>query len=472
MNKLIYQDFAPKAAENAVMSPESGEFSYTVSLIDDSSPVNFASFEDVGINLLDDSLCFASETDNVGFVSAQTSSNNQSFFNDGIRLVFTFEKLYSGPGITLHFHQNYCSKVKIKFFNDSQVVFEGDFSPDSLDYFCEAPAELFNKVVIIFSETETSYQFVKLKGLDFGKTQEIVSFFGSVNIFEEIKIDCSDLPYDTCDFEALIPEEITPQVGQSFYVYHGSECFGKFTAEKISEDTDRRFVFEASDDKAVLKNSPFPDVSKGTYTVNDILSLIYENSDITIDDNGYGNLTLSGFIKSTGDSRYAAEMLSMGSGLFVSSARSKKLQLLKFRDRTGEIITADRILGRAQYIKNAPYTNIKLYEYRGNDFNEGTPTIRVSENKNITANISTNELKLDKFSLFHNAYERLQEIASLGYERNEIRAEIILKDDRIGDIVQIDTPHGIKTGIITSLDINIQGSEITASVVLIETEVK
>jgi DNA-directed RNA polymerase beta subunit len=85
-------------------------------------------------------------------------------------------------------------------------------------------------------------------------------------------------------------------------------------------------------------------------------------------------------------------------------------------------------------------------------------------------NIAIKELKLDKYSLFSDAETRLSEIVAIGFERNEIEAEIILQDEQIGDVISIETPEGIKTGIIKSLDICIQGSEVTAKATLIEKE--
>ncbi len=472
MNKIVYHNFAPKAAENAVFSPESDSFDYTVSLIEESEPINFASFENIGIDMLDDSLCFAEDSDNVGFVSSETSISNGSLPNGGVRMIFTFDKKYSGPGITLHFHQNYCTKVKVEFYSDSNLLFDNLFMPETLDFYCEAPTALYNKVILTFIATETPYQFVKLKSLDFGKIEKIDTFFGAINIFEEVKTNCSDLPCDTCDFEAIVPKNITPQVGQYFFVNHGEKCFGKFTTDKLAEDIGRRFTFEASCDKNVLGNSPFPTLPRDTYTVDNILENIYKNSDISIDNGGFGNTELTGFIKSDSNSRYAAAMISMGSGLFISSARNKKLRLFKARDRGNYTIPADRILGRAEYIKKAPYTSINIYEHSGSDFDNDSATVHTAINENITANIAVNELNLDKYSLFSDPSARLGEIKSLGFERNEIRAEIILDDEQVGDILYIETPHGIKKGIIESLDISLHGSEITANAVLIETEEK
>ena len=267
----------------------------------------------------------------------------------------------------------------------------------------------------------------------------------------------------------MVPEEITPQVGQSFRVYHGSEIFGKFTTESITPNDNRRFIFEAGDDKNILSNISFSALSAGPKTVAALLDNIYQNSGISIDSGEFDNTVLNGFIQSK-NCRYAAAMISMGGGFFISSARNDKLRLFKVRDRKSDIIYADRILGKAKTKNVAPYTSIVLYVH-GSDFDNKTATVLTASNKEVMGNIAIKELKLDKYSLFSNAETRLSEIVAIGFERNEIEAEIILQDEQIGDVISIETPEGVKTGIIKSLDICIQGAEVTAKAILIETEV-
>ncbi len=472
MNKIVYNNFAPKAAENAALSvSESSAFQCVSDLADDADTINYATFENRGINLLDVSLSLADESDFKGFVSKDVSDSKKLFSNGGAVILFNLiNGYYSGPGITLHFHQHFCTNINIKFFRDSDQIFSGDFQPYTLDFFCEAPVEKYNKIIITFISSETPYQFVKLRGLDFGNILDITEFFGAINIFEELEPDCSDLPFDTCDFEAIVPDNVSPQVGQSFYVFHGSQCFGKFTADKINEDTDRRFVFEANDDKYILSKSPFPAFENKTYTVGQIVNEIYANSDISIDCADYADIQLKGFIESK-NCRYTAAMLSMGGGFFISSARNKKLRLFKLHNRKNEIISANRILGKAEYIRNAPYTSIVLFNHKESDFNNDTAEKYSVTDENIQANIAANVLSLEKYSLFSDPNTRLNEIASIGFSRNEIHAQIILGDEKIGDVLSVETHYGLKTGILKSLDISINGSEITAKAVFVETEV-
>lgn len=466
MNKIVYHNFAPKAAENAVFSSESSEFDYTAKLTEDKELVNFASFENIGINLLDETLCFAEGSDNVGFVSAQVSSNLKTYKNGGIKLIFDFNGYYTGPGITFHFGQNICPKLSVEFFRDEESLISKTVNISSHDYYVPIAAEQFNKLVITFFESEIPEQFVKLKGIDLGDVAEITEFFGAINIFEEISPDCSDLPFDTCDFKARVPEKITPQVGQNIFVYHGDKSFGKFTVAELVDEENRRFEFKTNCDKSTLGDCYFPSLSQSDYSVEYLAQKIKENSDVSIDCAGFEEIRLSGFVKADSHCRFAAAMMSMGGGFYISSARNTKLKLFEPRDRRENIITSDRILDKAKYQKNAPYTRLELLDPSGN-------ALWSVNNTNVTGNISTKVLKYDKFSLFKDSdpKTRLEEIARLiGFERNEIKAEIVLDDERLGDIVRIETPYGIKTGIIKSLDITLQGSEKTANIVIIEVD--
>ena len=470
MNKVIYKNFAPRAAENASVTNEDNAFQHTEKFSDERTPVNFASFESLGINLLDPDLCFATESDFSGFISSKISGNDKSFPGGGIKLVISLSGGYfSGPGITLHFYRHICPDISVAVYSGENELFSGEFHPDSLDYFCDAPAEKYNKIIITFITAEIPYQFVKLSGIDFGNTFEITEFFGAINIFEELEPDCTDLPFDTCDFEGTVPSGITPQVGQSFYVYAKSKPFGKFTIERLTEVVDNRYIFESHDDKAILGNNPFPALARGTRTVDELLDMIFEISDISINSEDFGSVLLTGFIQQK-NCRYTAAMMSMGGGFFISSARRTKLHLFKARNRKNAVIPADRILGKAEYIKKAPYTSISLYVHGESKFDNETAVKHTAVDTEIMANVASNELTLDKYSLFSDPETRLNEIAAIGFERNEIEAEIILDDEEIGDILSIETEQGLKTGILKSLDIRIQGSEVTARAVFTETE--
>lgn len=465
-NKIIYNDFAALAAENAT-APAAGSSDYQSGgrLLNDDyrSPLNFASFEGQGINLLDPSLAFAEEEDNLGYVSEAISTGGKAV---NVQLVIDLaDGGYSAPGITFYFHQNFCSEIFVEWRKDNLTVDSATAYPNALTFYFEHKVEDFNRVVLTFKQTSTAFQFVKLAGIDLGRKREITKFFGAISVFNEIAPDCSDLPGSTCDFEALLTEDFTPQSEQEIFLYSDDKPFGKFIVENATPNGNGRYSFECSDEIMRLDGSEFPELPQGTRTVSGLINKIKEASNIEIDVAQFGNMSLTGFIEKEKSPRLAAAMLSFGAGGILIS-KDKKLTLCKPRNRRKKVIGSNQIIGFATYKQKSPYTAIALQTFSG-DFNS-VSSEKVSVNPSRKASDSNGAKLYDKYSLMSNADSRFNELLEMGFHWNEIEADIILKDEKVGDILRIETPfNGIKTGIIKSMDISLSTAA-TAHIVIIE----
>ena len=466
-HKIIYNDFAPLAADNATV-PADGSSAYQSGgeLLneDKRDTLNYASFEGRGINLADGSMSFAESEDNLGFVSSAISGANRRFSN-AVRLVISLSGgVYPAPGITFHFWQNYCTKVSIKWLNNSELLSEKTFYPTSLDFYGENAVNRFNKVIIDFEETETAFQFVKLSGIDLGRTVEITKFFGAIHVYKEISPDCSDLPGSTCEFEARA-EGFSPQEAQELYLYTDGELIGKFSVDTVESSGQNRFNFECSNDVMRLDGAPFSALSQGNYTAAQIAAKIKEASNITVDTGDFSETAVSGFIESGKKARLALAMLSFATGCFVASD-GKLLKLLKPRNRRNKLIGSNRIFGEAKYKPSAPFSALTMTTYSGN-FDTVKSNHKYS-NPAKRANSSVGKKEYDKYSLIGNTENRFEEIKESGFYRNEVTATIIPTDERVGDIISIETPYnGIITGIVKSMDITLP-TAITAEITLIE----
>lgn len=457
MKKVIYNDFAPLAAVNGTV-PAQGSSAYQrggdLLNEDKRDIINYASLEGRGIDLNDYSLALADSADNTGYISAVVSTKAAQLTNS--RLVIDLgDKSYSAPGITLHFYKHVCKKVKITWYSGSNKLgSELTFEPATLDFFCGNPLSGFNRIVIDFLETQTSQQLVKLTGIDIGQTHVITEFYGGVNIVDEITVDCADLPGGECKFEAKITD-FAPQQKQNFTVNFNDRCLGKYTVDKLTLKGVDKYEIEASNDVMQLGNTTTPALSQGSRTVANISAAIETASKISIDYGTLGETSLTGFIEQGKTARYAAAMLSFALGKHIIGMDGKKLKLVGFRDN-GTIISGNRIFDLATYEQGDRYTAISLSTFSGS-FNS-TPTVLTAENPNVKSNDSTNVLTYDKFSLVSNASERFAELCAFGYSRNKVKAKIIVNDERIGDIVKIETPYnGLVRGVITLMDINIFG---------------
>ncbi|MBR2867866.1 MAG: hypothetical protein IKB88_02210 [Clostridia bacterium] len=465
-NKIIYNDFAALAAEKSTVPAESSsDYQDGGNLLDNDyrSPLNYASFEGQGINLLDPSLVLAEEGDNLGFISEEISNGGKS---TNVQLVIDLaDGYYSAPGITLYFHQNHCSEIFIEWQKDNSPVDSATTYPSSLSFYFEHKVEEFNKVILTFKKTETPFQFVKLAGIDLGRTRDITSFFGAISVFNEVYPDCSDLPGATCDFEALLTEDFTPQSEQEIFLYSDDELFGKFIVENATPNGNGRYFFECSDEIMKLEGSEFPELSQGSYTVSEIAEEIKKASNIEIDVARFGAMSLTGFIEKEKSSRLAATMLSFGAGVYIINEK-KKLTLCKPRNRRNKVINSNQIIGFATYKQKSPCAAVDLQTFSG-DF-KTISSEKISRNPSKKASDSNTTKFYNKYSLISNVDSRFNELLEMGYHWNEIEADIILKDEKVGDILRIETPfNGVKTGIIKSMDCALS-TEATAHIVIIE----
>jgi hypothetical protein len=470
MNKIIINDFAPLADKYATLPAEgSTEFQNAGKLLDETARkiVNYASLEGKGINLLDSSLVFADENDNIGYISSECS-DNLGEFNSASKIVIELsEGLYSAPGITLHFWQHFCRDVTVQWYRDSEMISSKKFFPDSLDFFGENAVENFNRIVILLNQTEIPYQFIKLAGIDLGRTREITDLISNIEIFTEINPDCADVPGSTCDFVACI-SEFKPQDMQELYVYGGKEekLFGKYIIDRVPSVGRNIYSFECSDEIMKMNSPVYPQKPQSTYKISELNAEIKSASNVNIECETFNDTEVVGFVEKDKSVRLAAAMMSFSLGCFLTGFNSKYLRMIKPKNRRDKIISSDQILGKAEYLIKAPYTEIIMNQYSG-QFDDAVDSRRISlGNKKATESI--NPLAFDKYSLMTDIDKMMNRAVEAGFRRNEITARILYDDESLGDICAIETPYdGIKTGIITAMNIS-AGHRITATIKMIE----
>ncbi len=473
MNKIIVNDFAPLADKNATVPAEgSSPYQSAGDLLNSNARelVNYASFTGQGIDLLDSELVFAESNDNIGYIS-EVCSNASKTFDPSVDIVINLaEGLYSAPGITFHFWQNFCTEVTVKWYKVSEItelISSEVFYPNELDFYGDKHVEGFNRVVLSFAKTEIANQFVKLAGIDLGKIRVITDIISNIEIFTEIDPNCSDIPGATCDFVAEITD-FKPQDMQELYVYGGKneKLFGKFIVNRAPSVGKNRYSFECSDEIMKMHTPVFPQKEQSTYSVEQLNTEIKESSNVDIDCEKYNETKLTGFIEKDKSARLAAAMMSFALGCFLSGFGSKTLRFMKPLNRRNKVISSSQILGRAEFTQTTAYTEIILNQYES-EFNEPTDS-RSLKNSGRRATDTNNPLIFEKYSLVSDIDTMFERIIEAGFHRNEITARIIYKDEALGDICMIETPYdGIKTGIIKNMAISI-GNRITATIKIIE----
>ena len=459
MNKIIYNNFAALADKNSTV-PADGSSAYQnggdLLNYNARNVVNYATLESRGIDLTDESLVFADSSDNLGYIS--TTISNLQRVTDVKLIISMTSGYYSAPGITFHFWQNIASAVSIVWLKDGQTVAEATAEPNALDFYFAKSVESFNEIQLTFTKTEINNQFIKLAGIDIGESLKITKFIGKIHVFQEIAPDCADLPANTCEFTAII-DDFEPQEMQEMFVYSDERCFGKFSAEKITNQGRNRYLFRCNDDVLALDKISAPSISDGT-KAKEAVQKIANATEIGIDGTDLPDEALRGSVATDVTARNALCMVAFATGRIVKN--DGILKLCKIRNRKDKLISSDRIIGKASYQTNAPYFKV-VYS---NTFGYGSFEI-----KNNDAKASNLSVKVyDQYTMMSENYNRMVFLlTNRGFRFNEITASVILEDEEVGDVISIETPfNGIKTGIIQSMDVTISEKVKIAELKIIE----
>ncbi len=106
-------------------------------LISDKHPVNYISMDGNGINLKDDSLRFYREGDYVGYISSDVSDSDCNIVSSFEFYKGTTDPYWS-KGITINFFQDYCTKILVYSYANGYLVDDHYEYPNSLTHHIEA----------------------------------------------------------------------------------------------------------------------------------------------------------------------------------------------------------------------------------------------------------------------------------------------------------------------------------------------
>lgn len=463
MNRVVFNNYMPNAAQECI-APAAGSSPYMLpgTLLQEEPPevINFASLEGRGIDLNDPSIELADAGEVNCYVSSVVSGST-GVFAAPVKVVISVKDGYGfAPGLTFHFFRNYCSKLKITAYNGAEVTASGEFAPRQLDFFCKIDIQKFTRIEIELKSTEAPYQLAKLRGINLGKQEKITNFYGDIEIFNEIAVDCNDLPGSTCDFQAEFGE-LNPTEGQRLTVEHNSEGYGAFSIDALTNLGGGIYAVEAIDDDYRLEDIPLEQAVSGSLTVSEFISLLKSAGIIAESGDIDGSTTMTGTVEADGKTtlRQLAAMVTFATGANLTGAGAEHLRLKKSTE-TGKVIGASQILGKSKLTQRAPYSQIVV--------TVGAATATVTNTARRSGQAAA-VLTFDKSKLIKDLQATAAEIAARGWQRNEITAKIIASGEKVGDIVKIDVDkQGLKRGVIKSAAYHLRRSSVTADIVIIE----
>lgn len=525
--KIVYDDIALGASEDSTAAADDKEYYVDLQNLKD------------GIEFPDYALCLPryakmdgsysnvpEELTDMGYVS-DSISDDKGVFSDPPCLVFTFTQNYSSVGITLRFNDysgDYCSKVRIRWYRNEELIAEEIYTPNSADYFCYGVVDYYNRVEIYFLETSKPCRNVFLTRIIWGlirvfKDDEIED----INCLMELNPISEEVSINTMDYTLRSKSEYAFefQKRQKQTLYFDETILGIFYLKDGKQLGAKRYTVETQDIVGVLDNNSFMGGIYQEALTSDVLDSIMqgENVDYFLDD-AFADTKISGYLSIT-SKRNALQQLAFAIGALVDTSYDRKLYLYpQQKDVSGEFTERDIRLGltvnhtdivsgvrlyvhtysegtevselykglldgttRLEF--SEPYHSLSITNgvidecgvnyacitgsgeevvLSGTKYNHSTQCI-VKENPKITQNKNIAEVKEATLVTAGNAQDVLNRVYDYYAGNETISFKAAIEDQELGNCVRVSTGFkGVMTGNITKLDFKFSRRKITAEV--------
>jgi len=346
--KLIYKDIAPGAKDNISQITPSEFNSYIADVnllkVENNPRVNYASLEENQWRL-DGSFKGIPADCEIAFWSTQISGDEASYgrylFENPIKITREFANKHTSLGVSFIFaHDSFCNWLNVIWYNDTEIVANVDFYPDSNDYYCKQDIALFNKVEITFYSMNMPNRFLKAYAIDDGvnRTYDSDNLY-KVSVLEDMSLISEELPKDTLTVSLCRTDdtELIFQKKQPVYVYLDEKLRGTYFidgSERTSRDV---YDVTAQDYIGVLDMATFYGGIYFDELAGNIIDSIFQGENIkyTVDE-VTRNTKLSGFLPIC-TKREALAQVIFACCSVCETARSDKVNIFKLSNNTCEI---------------------------------------------------------------------------------------------------------------------------------------
>ena len=110
---------------------------------------------------------FDDSPDNVSYFS-DTMSDEDGNFSVNPTLIIDFTATHSSVGLTFRFVETYPSKINVKWYQDSALLYNGTYNVTELEQIIIQPIQNYNHIEVTFLKTAIPYRYIKLCFLRFG----------------------------------------------------------------------------------------------------------------------------------------------------------------------------------------------------------------------------------------------------------------------------------------------------------------
>lgn len=442
-------------------------------------------------------------------------------------LTVTFNQKFTSVGLLFTFNMmsgDYCTRMRVKWYSDNNLLSDMEFSPDSVRYFCNNYVRGYNKLKITFLQTSNPIRPVFVTRIDYGIYRDFLdNELLERNCLQEINAISEGISINTLNFTVRTTSNIPfdLQKKQKLTLYFNGKLIGNFYLKNGARKNKTDYHMDAHDAVGVLDGNEF---AGGIYTgqpVSEVLEKIFENEDFNyLLDESFSDIPLYGYIPYT-TKRNALVYICFAIGAIADTSNYDGIVIYpQENDLSGEflndevfsgvtlehsdIVTGirltvhayqksdeaqelynDTLNGTAEVIFSEPYHGLEItggtigqfgdnYAYitgtggnvtlTGKKYNHLTTSI-LKENPNIVFNKNIREVT--DATLVHNgnAQQVLERVYAYYQRAENVVGDVLIGNKKLGQKVRIDTDYdGYRTGIIESYNYSFSPNEIKAEV--------
>lgn len=453
--KIVYEDVATGAAEDAAMSAEGAEVISAPFLLPFGSE-NAKKYATLEHNswILDGSR----DLYDGGAVSfwSKTLSGADCTFSVPPTVTAAFDEKYSSMGIYLRFGAlNYCSEVIVRWYSDGALLSERTFYPDAHDYFCENSVEAYNAVQIEFVRTSHPYSRARLDYVMFGIVREFQR--GDLRravVTQEINLISREMAENVLDWKLSDRHGIDYmfQRRQSVSAYDGETLIGTFYITTADQQGSGLYDVSCTDAIGLLGESMFPDAIYSDKNALELATEICEGFTVEMD-GALQSKTVTGILQGK-TRREALQQLCFAIGAVADTSGSASIKIFAPPISGNIEIKKDRARIGGSVKESAIVTAVKLTAHSYSTSGSGdsvtvngvtyydTKTVVTINNPNVTASDRANVVEISNATLISAA--NVEEIARRMYDfymrRYTQRLKFRLNGENVGDYVTTITP--------------------------------
>lgn len=479
VTEILYKDISPGAAEDAELSA-SGQASFSdPSLLVDgvtTEPISTLELNGWGLNGTFEPM----ETQQVGVWSAAVSGADCTFPEDDVpSITVVFDEQYSMTGLTLVFDestQEYCSKIRVIWYQDSTVLSDKEFEPTTVTYFAKQRVEAYNKIEIRLLRTSLPKHYAKISKIMFGVFRTFgMAEIRSAQITNEMDGITEQLPVSKFKWtlDSLENVDFMFQLKQPVEVRNDNRLIGVYYIDSSSRSARTMYSIDCYDALGVLDESTF---AGGVYADKSASALLGEiiDGDFELDVQA-DDVNLTGIIEPC-TKRAAMQQVLFAWMVCASTDGTNKIRVFEL-GTTAKTIGKDKTFAGASVKTDSIVTSVSVtahsyaqaadgdIEIGGVKYADKQQVFTVT-NPNVTLTDKKKTVEVTNATLVSPAigHDVAQRVYDYYMQRNTNKSDFVWTGERLGDLLTQPTPwDGQTTGRLLKMSIKLSNTVVVGS---------